>query len=144
MLLATWTKPTGGAPEDSSGLDLSTLKIDLSGSTVDIDSLGGYLQTTFYLDNGQSVTQSFSYDIQSKVLSFSNPLLLESFYLQHEAQIEHIETEIPDIPITSHEGPNLFVAEVELSNNVLAGTSGSWYVDGGGCEGVFPDPQLCQ
>ncbi|MFU8831979.1 MAG: hypothetical protein ACNA7J_07455 [Wenzhouxiangella sp.] len=128
---------------DLSLLDLTNVKIDLSKSTVVINSSGGWGSLVITLADSSIVATSFQWENDGDSIIFSDLIALESLVLQYADQVQKVTIEVDNIEVESTDSVNTFVAEVKVASVVVSGLSESWYIEDGSCGGIFPEPQLC-
>lgn len=126
----TWPMKSSGAMKTA--FDAGLISVDMSTSNVPIDSNSGYVTITIDLDDGSTVANSFEWIRVSSQLVLSSPAALNAWvqpYLVDAVEIEaHLDVVTDQIP-----GNNVIVAEIDYNGSTQAGSSYSFYNNGGGC-----------
>lgn len=123
--------------------DFSELTADLSGSSVEIASSSGWARLSLKLADGRTVARSFQWVRTGDLLKFAAPSTVENWFNQYSLVVDEASVVADDIRVTEHSSANLYVTETYYDSTFVTGMSESWYSSSGGCEGVFPEPQLC-
>lgn len=124
-------------------LSVYDLKIDLSDSTVLVESTDGWASITVKKVDGSIAATTAEWTRVGSELIFSDPAAVEAWLAGIQQNIEEFTLDINDIEVTESEGTNVFSMEFIHEEEIVDGASTSWYSSGSSCEGIFPDPQLC-
>jgi len=132
-------------PINDGGLlpDFAKFKLDMSDSTGEVLSASGSAILTLKLLDTSTVSTQFQWVSADSRLELADPFGLEAFISSYADQIDELSLSIPPIEVAVVPEANTIVAEVTYESAVLAADTTSWYESSGGCEGIFPDVQLC-
>ena len=124
-------------------LSVYDLKIDLSDSTVLVESTDGWASITVKKVDGSIAATTAQWSRVGSELVLSDPIAVQAWLAGMQQNIEEFTLDINDIEVAGSEGTNVFSMEFMYQDEVIDGASTSWYSSGSSCEGMFPDPQLC-
>jgi len=125
-------------------LDAYLISLDLSDSTVLVESVSGWATLSVKLEDGTLASTSAEWSRNGSEIVLTSPSSLEFWLDNLQSDITEFEVNVQDIEVIENDGTNVFSVQFEYDQEVLAGASTSWYESpNSGCDGIFPDVQLC-
>lgn len=138
------TMASGNPGKTNSVFNAANISIDYSSSSINITENSGYASIVLTLSNGSVASNAFPWSRVGQELVFSNPSAVNTWINPYLGQISEVEYDVNGLDVESHAGPNLFVSEVEYSNNIVDAGTASYYVPYGWCDpstGICYDPE---
>jgi hypothetical protein len=125
-----WPFKSAGAMK--SAFDASLVSLDLSSSNVSLVSNSGYFTVEIELEDGSTVANSFPWVRSGSELIASNPSAVNAWVQPYLVDAEEVHVDL-DYQMDMTSGTNLVVAEIDYAGSTQAGSSYSYYNNGGGC-----------
>lgn len=127
----TWTWGSSQEMFDGS-FDASSANIDLSGSDVAIQGVGGTVTLTA-ADGGAVLGQMAApVAFYGSTVYFADPGAVDAWVAAHGGTDVDFSLDLGGITVASHAGSNTFAADIEYQGQVVGGGSHSWTRSGGG------------
>lgn len=118
----------------SSTFDAADFTVDMSSSNIDVTTTSGYATVIVDLSDGTTQSNSFQWMKLGDEAVVANPSAVNAWVQPKLASIDEVDVEF-DFQVSEVGGTNVVVTELEHQGTTITGSSDSWYVNGGGCDG---------